>query len=65
MLYIVFMTSKDIMKILKANGWAQIRITGSHHIFTKSGCRNVAVPLHGNRDIGFLAARILKEAGIT
>ncbi|MCL1910624.1 MAG: type II toxin-antitoxin system HicA family toxin [Leptospirales bacterium] len=37
------------MKILKANGWKLDRITGSHHIFEKDGCRNIPVPLHGKR----------------
>jgi predicted RNA binding protein YcfA (HicA-like mRNA interferase family) len=64
MLYNINMTGKDVMKTLRANGWTLIRTIGSHHIFTKPGRRNVAVPLHGNRDMGFLAARILKEAGI-
>ena len=58
------MTAKEIMKILKANGWELARISGSHHIFNKSGCRPVSVPLHGNKDIGNLGKRILKEAGI-
>jgi hypothetical protein len=30
----------------------------------KESCRSVPVPMHGNRDIGNLAKRILKEAGI-
>ena len=58
------MTAKEIMKILKANGWKFDRINGSHHIFEKEGFRPVSVPLHGNKDIGHLAARILKEAKI-
>ena len=58
------MTAKELMKILKTNGWKLERINGSHHIFIKLGCRSVAVPLHGNKDIGNLAKRILKEAGI-
>jgi len=58
------MTAKDVMDRLKANGWALDRTTGSHHVFVKAGCRSIAVPLHGNRDIGNLAKRILKEANI-
>ena len=52
------------MKILKANGWDLERITGSHHVFYKPGCRPIAVPFHGNKDIGNLAKKILKQAGI-
>jgi len=52
------------MDILKQNGWKLDRINGSHHIFVKEGMRSIAVPLHGNREMGNLARRILKEAGI-
>jgi len=58
------MTAKQVMDILKANGWARDRIHGSHHVFIKAGCRPVSVPFHGNKDIGNLAKRILKETGI-
>jgi predicted RNA binding protein YcfA (HicA-like mRNA interferase family) len=64
MLYIVTMTAKQIMDKLKGNGWTLDRTNGSHHIFVKVGCRPVSVPFHGNKDIGNLAKRILKEAGI-
>ena len=59
------MTAKQVMDALKANGWILDRISGSHHVFIKTGYRHVAVPFHGNRDIGNLAKRILKEAGIS
>jgi len=58
------MTAKEVMNILKSNGWILDRINGSHHIFVKTGYRSIAVPFHGNRDIGNLAKRILKEANI-
>jgi predicted RNA binding protein YcfA (HicA-like mRNA interferase family) len=58
------MTAKQIMDKLKANGWMLDRISGSHHVFVKSGHRPVSVPFHGNKDIGNLAKKILKEAGI-
>ena len=64
MLYTVVMTAREVMNILKANGWELERISGSHHIFAKPGWRSVPVPFHGNKDIGNLAKRILKEAGI-
>jgi len=57
-------TAKQLIDILKANGWTLNRINGSHHIFVKEGYRSIPVPLHGNKDIGYLAKRILKEAGI-
>jgi predicted RNA binding protein YcfA (HicA-like mRNA interferase family) len=58
------MTAKEVMDKLKAHGWVLDRINSSHHIFVKAGCRPVSVPLHGNKDIGNFAKRILKEAGI-
>jgi predicted RNA binding protein YcfA (HicA-like mRNA interferase family) len=64
MLYAGIMTAKQLMDRLKKNGWTLNRINGSHHVFVKSGCRPVSVPFHGNKDIGNLAKRILKESGI-
>jgi predicted RNA binding protein YcfA (HicA-like mRNA interferase family) len=58
------MTAQEIMDKLKAHGWTLDRVNGSHHIFVKAGCRPVPVPFHGNKDIGHLAKRILKEARI-
>jgi len=31
------MRDKDLLKLLKKNGWKLIRITGSHHILKKEG----------------------------
>ena len=59
------MTAKEIVKILEANGWVLDRIKGSHHTYSKDGCRSVPVPFHGKQDLGILGKRILKQAGIT
>ena len=58
------MTGRDLLKLLKANGWKLDRVRGSHHILVK-GSATVSVPVHGSRDVpkGTLHA-ILKEAGI-
>ena len=41
------MTAKQVMKILKKNGWKLSRINSSHHIFTKKGYdRPIPVPFH-------------------
>jgi len=58
------MTAKQLIKILEEHGWNFDRINSSHHVFSKPGCRPVSVPIHGNKDIGNLAKRILREAGI-
>jgi predicted RNA binding protein YcfA (HicA-like mRNA interferase family) len=64
MLYDIYMTAREIVKILKEHGWKFGRISGSHHIYEKDGCRSIPVPFHGNTDLGDFGKRILKEAGI-
>lgn len=57
--------SKADYKNTKNHGWKHVRTESSHWIFAKDGCdRPVPVLLHGNRDLGILGKRILKEAGI-
>ena len=61
------MTAKQVMKILKKNGWKLARINSSHHIFVKEGCeRPIPVPFHKGKDdnLGDFAKDILKEANI-
>ncbi|MCL2007194.1 MAG: type II toxin-antitoxin system HicA family toxin [Treponema sp.] len=58
------MTAKEVIEKLKAHGWELDRINGSHHIYVKEGCRSIPVPFHGNKDLGILGKRILKEADI-
>jgi predicted RNA binding protein YcfA (HicA-like mRNA interferase family) len=59
------MTGKELVILLKDNGWTLDRITGSHHIMVKQGYRAVPVPVHANRDIPKgLARTILKQASI-
>jgi len=65
MLYLFSVNAKQLMDILKKNGWKLDRINGSHHVFVKEGFRSVAVPVHGNREMSNFARRILKQAGIT
>lgn len=59
-------SSKEIIKILKKNGWFEIGCEGDHHQFkhnTKKG--KVTVP-HPRKDISInLAKNIFKQAGIT
>ena len=61
------MTAKQVMKILKKNGWKLDRIESSHHIFKKEGyIRSVPVPFHKGKDddLGFFFFFFLKEANI-
>ncbi len=57
--------SKDLVKVLVANGWTLNRIRGSHHVYKhpiKSG--HITVP-HPKKDLGQgIVKSILKQAGI-
>ena len=58
------MNGKDLIKLLKSNGWIEMRIEGSHHIMRKEE-KQISIPVHGNKSIkkGLLNA-IMKEAGL-
>ena len=62
MLYIITMTGKQLKKLLVEAGWQLDRISGSHHIMIREGCRSIPVPVHGSTDP--LVNAILKQAGI-
>lgn len=58
------LSGKQLVKLLKKNGWKIQRITGSHHIMVK-GDKKVPVPVHGNKDLGKgLEKAILKQTGL-
>jgi predicted RNA binding protein YcfA (HicA-like mRNA interferase family) len=44
------MNGKELLKILKENGWEVTRIKGSHHQVRK-GNKTFPVPVHGKKDI--------------
>lgn len=60
------MKAMDVIKMLKAEGWYEVRQSGSHKIFqhdTKPG--NVVVPVHGKKDVPIgTFNNILKQAGL-
>jgi predicted RNA binding protein YcfA (HicA-like mRNA interferase family) len=58
------MTAKQIAEKLESNGWILDRIHGSHHVYIKPGRRSIPIPFHSNADLGPLAKRIFKEAGV-
>lgn len=46
------MTFREVEKILKANSWVLIRVSGSHHQFRKTGNPNsITVPNHNGHDL--------------
>ena len=58
------LSGKELLKLLKKNGWQVIRVEGSHHIVKKEE-KMISVPVHGNKSIkkGLLNT-ILKDAGL-
>lgn len=57
------MKGKELVKLLKKNGWRLDRINGSHYVM-KKGSKIEVVPVH-NTDIPIgLANAILKRAGL-
>ena len=45
------MKSADVIKVLKANGWEQVRQKGSHCQFRKPGSPNLVTVPHPKRDL--------------
>lgn len=58
------MNSADLIREILKAGWALNRVNGSHHVFTKPGCRPVVVP-HPKKDLGIgLVKKIRRDAGL-
>ncbi len=46
------MTFREVEKILKADCWKLVRVSGSHYQYRKSGISNsVTLPNHNGRDL--------------
>ncbi|MFI3171402.1 MAG: type II toxin-antitoxin system HicA family toxin [Eubacteriales bacterium] len=57
------MKGKELVKLLKKDGWELDRINGSHHVMKKDG-RTEIIPVH-NKDIPIgLANAIMKRTGL-
>lgn len=57
------MKDKDLLKLLKQNGWNVRRIQGSHHILEKHG-ETISLPVHGKDIKPGLFNSIMKRAGL-
>jgi predicted RNA binding protein YcfA (HicA-like mRNA interferase family) len=58
------MNGKEVIRKLKAEGGAIIRVRGSHHVVRKNG-KSVPIPVHGNKDLGKgIVAEISRETGV-
>ena len=54
-------SSRENIKALKADGWYEVRISGSHHQFkhpTKKGCTTIK---HPNKDIPAKTLKRIEE----
>lgn len=57
------MKDKDLLKLMKQNGWVVKRINGSHHVMQK-GNQIEVVPVHGKDVPTGLLNKILKRTGL-
>lgn len=57
------MKDKDLLKLLKKNGWNVAKINGNHHILQKDG-KTTVIPIHGKDVPTGLLNNILKETGL-
>lgn len=57
------MTSKQLIRLLKQNGWIETHQRGSHIKFSKGG-KSVSVPCHTRDMATGTVEAILKQAGL-
>ncbi len=56
---------KEVILILKKQGWHHTSTRGSHYKMEKEGYRAVPVPVHGSKDLGIgLLKAIEKQTGV-
>lgn len=60
-------SGKEFARTLERQGWALLRIQGSHHIYGKTGSDvRLSVPIHGNQALKTgLLRHLMKMAGIS
>lgn len=56
------MHSREVIKRLQAEGWVQVRVTGSHHHFAKKGENLIVTVPHPNRDLKIGTLRNIERA---
>jgi len=45
-------SGRDFSRIVERRGWTLLRISGSHHIYGKSGgIVRLSIPIHGNKPL--------------
>ena len=60
------MKSKELLKIIKAGGWYEVRQTGSHITLRHPVKTNIIIfPYHGSKEVGKgMENTLLKQAGL-
>ena len=60
------LTAREIIRILEALGFEEVRQRGSHKQFRHPDGRRTTVPVHGGRDISpTLLRQIIKDSRVT
>lgn len=58
------MTSSELLRVLKQNGWIHIKTKGSHYHLEKEG-KKIILPFHGNKEVAKGTEQaILKQANL-
>jgi predicted RNA binding protein YcfA (HicA-like mRNA interferase family) len=61
------LSGRAFAKLAERHGWRLLRITGSHHIYGKTGQdERLSIPIHGNRTLKTgLQRHFMKVAGLS
>ncbi|HTO85667.1 MAG TPA: type II toxin-antitoxin system HicA family toxin [Methylomirabilota bacterium] len=61
------LSGKALAKLVERHGWTLLRVSGSHHIYGKSGnVVRLSIPVHGNAPLKMgLLRHLLKAAGLS
>jgi predicted RNA binding protein YcfA (HicA-like mRNA interferase family) len=63
-LYLAGVLGRDLVQLLKQNGWTIDHVRGSHYILSKGG-QHLSVPVHAGKELGKgLLHELLKKAGL-
>ena len=49
-----------LRRLLERNGWELVRVSGSHHVFKKTGAPDVVLPVHGGKVKPYYARQVEK-----
>ncbi|HHB2265039.1 MULTISPECIES: type II toxin-antitoxin system HicA family toxin [Acinetobacter calcoaceticus/baumannii complex] len=59
------MKSLDLIKMIEADGWYEVRVTGSHHHFKHPNKKGLVTIPHPKKDLPSGTVKsILKQAGL-